>query len=159
MEKLRYIQVDEIPVGNPVFKFNEVWEEYTQINGVVAWGSFKPMKIPAILPWVVLNEKQGPGIYFCRVCGSGCDNLFEWSAQGKYLTDTLPPEIVDVRLQELTKVEAGEGPFFSESILTLEKEIIDVYRGVFGFATDGENIDRYIAVIAPVDQRRWPITS
>lgn len=144
------VAIDVIPDTHPVSVFNTLWQSVVGDGVAAPWSAFRPQEIADILPWLLLLERQGDGRYYYRVCGTACENLFGMTYQGKFFGDDLPPSAVRKRREEFDRIEAGEGPVFSATTLPIPtKEDKEIYRGVFGFSSDGEEVDRIGVVIAP----------
>lgn len=63
---------------------------------------------------------------------------------------TLEKNNSPVRWGEVKPVEDGGDPVFSETTLPMpDKDTKEVYRGVFGFSSDGLSVDRIGVVVAP----------
>src|SRR3546814_17862830 len=64
--------------------------------------------------------------------------------------DGLDDAVVASRLAEFAAIRDGRGPIYSFTPLPIsDRAFITVYRGVFGFTSDGSSVDRYLVVLAP----------
>lgn len=153
----RIIQPLEIPALHPVAQIRDVWPTLAGSGGVAPWRRFDPFDHPQVLPWVMLLRQEDPGEpdrLRYAVCGDGCRQTFGFSYQGRRFGEGLPDEAVASRLGEFAAIRAGRGPIYSYTPLPLaDRAFIDVYRGVFGFSSDGEAVDRYLIVLAPENVR------
>lgn len=145
-----HIAIADVPVKSPVNLFRKYWESKPKVGDLVPWSDFSPMDVPQVLPWVLMFQKKEDGRFLFKINGSGCEEIFGRSFQGKYLEEALPVDAVRQRLDEFTLIEQGKGPLYSRSNIPInDKEHKGVYRGVFGFCDENGVLDRIIAVIAP----------
>lgn len=153
----RAIDPSEIPALHPVAQIRDRWIELADASGIAPWDRFDPLDHPAVLPWVMLlrqDDPAEPGLLRYAICGDGCRQTFGFSYQGKMFGEDLPPEAVRERLNEFAVIRAGRGPLYSFTPLPVsDREFIDVYRGVFGFASAGHAVDRIFVVLAPTNVR------
>lgn len=153
----RPIQPLEVPALHPVAQIRDVWSTLADAGGVAPWRRFDPFDHPQVLPWVMLLRQEDPADpdrLRYAVCGDGCRQTFGFSYQGKRFGEGLPDEAVTSRLAEFAAIRAGRGPIYSYTPLPLaDRDFIEVYRGVFGFRSEGEAVDRYLIVLAPVNVR------
>lgn len=150
MSYFNHIAIDQIPLEHPVAQFNAMWEKLATAEKPVRWSLVTPEEVAPMLPWLLLLELQSDGRYYYRICGTRCETFFGLSYQGKYFGDDLPPEAVEQRRQEFEAVVRNGNPIFSETTLPIpEKEDREIYRGVFGFSSDGQIIDKLSVIIAP----------
>ncbi|MEX0300506.1 MAG: hypothetical protein AB3N28_15640 [Kordiimonas sp.] len=144
------IEVEEIPEIHPVRLFHKVWQSNVGSGYPVPWSSYKPQEIADVIPWLLLLERQEDDTYLYKVCGTSCESLFGMTYQGKTFGEDLPVEAVRQRRQEFDWIETGGKPIFSATTLPIpERDYREVFRGVFGFSSDGESIDKIGVVIAP----------
>lgn len=153
----RSIEPSEVPALHPVAQIRDVWPSLAGEGGVASWRRFDPFDYPQVLPWVLLLRQEDPaepGRLRYAVCGDGCRQTFGFSLQGKWFGDELPAAAVANRLAEFAAVRQGRGPIYSFTPLPIsDREFIQVYRGVFGFSSDGAGVDRYLIVLAPDNVR------
>lgn len=154
---IRSVEPHSIPLQHPVACLRDSWPELCGPNRLVAWSRFDPLDFPQMLPWVVLlrqDDPADPATLNYVICGEGCRQTFGFSCQGKTFGEDLPPAAVAERLREFAEIRAGSGPLYSATPLPVPgREFVEVYRGVFGLSTDGEWIDRFLVVLAPVNVR------
>src|SRR3546814_19446555 len=68
--------------------------------------------------------------------------------------DVLEDAVVASRMAEGASSRDGRGAIYSFTPLPIsDREFIEVYRGVFGFTSDGSSVDRYLVVLAPENVR------
>lgn len=151
----REVALSAIPPDHPVAVFQEFWVAAAAGASVAPWSAFDPTEHPAILPWVLLLKREGePGGMVAvqwryAVCGTGCTNLFGFSYQGKVFGEDLPPQAAADRKAEFDRAIRGGGPQFSHTQLPIpDRDFVPVFRGVFPFATSGEDVDRLFVVLA-----------
>lgn len=153
----RSIASSEVPALHPVAQIRDVWPALAGAGGVASWRAFDPFDYPQVLPWVMLLRQEDPAQpdrLRYAVCGDGCRQTFGFSFQGRWFGDGLPEPVVASRLAEFRAVRDGRGPIYSFTPLPIsDREFIEVYRGVFGFSSDGALVDRYLIVLAPVNVR------
>ena len=153
----RSIEPSEVPALHPVAQIRDVWPTLAGAGGVASWRHFDPFDHPQVLPWVLLlrqDDPAEPDRLRYAVCGDGCRQTFGFSFQGRWFGDGLPELAVKSRLAEFRAIRDGRGPIYSFTPLPIsEREFIEVYRGVFGFSTDGILVDRYLVVLAPDNVR------
>ncbi len=151
MQYFKHIKPAIIPSDHPVGKFKQLWDDMSGGEALVPWAKFAPMDVPDILPWILLLEKQTDYKYYYRLCGSECDKMFGETFQGKYLGDGMSVGAADKRFAEFISVERGNGPLFSQNTLPIQdKKYREVYRGVFGFKDEDNQLNKIIVVIAPL---------
>lgn len=152
----RSINPDHIPTRHPVAVVRDWWRG-TGNGSIAPWSCFDPVDHAGALPWVMLLRQEKPGdaeLLRYVVCGDGCRQAFGFSYQGKLFGEDLPADAFARRQAEFAQVRAGLGPLFSTTPLPLsDREFIEVYRGVFGFASEDTTVDRYLVVLAPVNVR------
>ena len=153
----RSIEPSEVPALHPVAQIRDVWPSLAGDDGVASWRRFDPFDHPQVLPWVLLLRQEDPAQpdrLRYAVCGDGCRQTFGFSFQGKWFGEDLPAAAVASRLAEFTAIREGRGPIYSFTPLPVsDREFIQVYRGVFGFSSDGAGVDRYLIVLAPDNVR------
>lgn len=153
----RSIESSEVPALHPVAQIRDVWPTLAGAGGIASWRHFDPFAYPQVLPWVLLLRQEDPAEpdrLRYAVCGDGCRQTFGFSYQGKWFGDDLPEQAVASRLAEFAAIREGRGPVYSFSPLPIsDREFIEVYRGVFGFSSDGSLVDRYLVVLAPDNVR------
>lgn len=151
----RKVGLSEVPSVHPVAVFHEFWAAAAAGRSIAPWSAFDATEHPSILPWVLLLKREaapeGGGAVQWRyaVCGTGCTNLFGFSYQGKVFGEGLPPEAAAERRAEFDRAIAGGGPQFSHTQLPIpEREFVPVFRGVFPFASSGDDVDRLFVILA-----------
>lgn len=153
----RTIAPTDLPPLHPVAQFRDRWPDLADGAGVAPWSRFDPTAYPHVLPWVLLlrqEDPRRPDRLRYTICGEGCREAFGFSYHGKLFGEDLPRRAVEERLAEFAAIRRGSGPLYSFTPLPVsEREFIDVFRGVFGFSTDGRGVDRYLIVLAPDDAR------
>lgn len=153
----RPVDAADIPAQHPVAELRDGWGERADSGGIVPWSQFDPMDFAHILPWVMLLRREDgddPERLRYAICGEGCRQTFGFSYQGKIFGADLPADAVARRLAEFAAIRAGQGPLYSFTPLPVsDREYIDVYRGVFGLASAGAVVDRYMVVLAPANVR------
>lgn len=153
----RSVEPHTIPTQHPVACLRDAWLDLCGPDGVVAWSRFDPLEFPQVLPWVMLlrqDDPADPATLNYAICGEGCRQTFGFSYQGKTFGEDLPPDAVAERLREFAEIRAGGGPLYSATPLPVPgRDFVEVYRGVFGLSTDGERIDRFLIVLAPLNVR------
>jgi len=157
---IRTVALSQIPQQHPVAVFHAFWAQAAKGSTVAPWSAFDPIDHPAILPWVLLLKRESPPAagappaWRYAVCGTGCTDLFGFSYQGKVFGENLPPDAAKQRMVEFERAIAGEGAQFSHTELPIPgKHFVSVFRGVFPFATQGEDVDRLFVVLASEDRR------
>jgi len=152
MPYFKHIEAVDVPETHPVGRFYGLWQALPKSNGYTRWGDVRAEAIVAVMPWLLLLEKEGAN-YVYRVCGSNCERIFGMSYQGKLFGDGLPEEAVKVRLEEFQRVATSGLPLFSSNTLPIpNKETREVFRGVFGFANKEDQCNWMAVVIAPQDE-------
>lgn len=153
----RPIHPSEVPALHPVAQIRDVWPSLAGTGGIAQWRRFDPFDYPQVLPWVMLlrqDDAEQPDRLRYAVCGDGCRQTFGFSFQGRWFGDGLSDEAIASRLAEFAAIRAGSGPIYSFTPLPLsDRAFIDVYRGVFGFTSEGSGVDRYLIVLAPQNVR------
>lgn len=150
MRYFEHIDATVIPDDHPVSVFYSSWLEVEQEQQHVSWHHMNPKHIAEALPWLLLLEANGTGRYKYVICGTGCEDLFGFSYQGKFFGESLPVDAVEQRQKEFDIIESGGGPLFSVTTIPIpEKDNKEIYRGVFGFASDVGKIDKIGVVLAP----------
>ncbi|MEX0300508.1 MAG: hypothetical protein AB3N28_15650 [Kordiimonas sp.] len=147
---VEYIDVDAIPVSHPVQQFHQFWQQLPKDQGIATWNDKLISVVPEIVPWMSMLVAAKAGRYLIRFCGASFEQMIGRNHQGLHLDEALPEAVMPDRLKELANIAAGNGPLFSKTMLPFKnKETIGVYRGVFGFSTTSDEIDRFALVIAP----------
>lgn len=150
MSYFEHIDINEIPSEHPVAVFHDIWRSLEKEHSPVQWSGVRPVDAAAALPWLLLLEPQDDGRYYYRICGTGCEALFGRPHQGKFFGEDIPESARQTRYQEFSQIEGGCEPMFSEATLPMpDKDTREIYRGVFGFSSDGKEIDRIGVVVAP----------
>lgn len=150
MGYFEHIDAKDIPSDHPVSVFNSIWKELEQKGAPVAWNDVRPKEAAAALPWLLLLEPRDDGRYYYRICGTGCEMLFGRPHQGKFFGEDIPESARQTRYQEFDRILSGSEPMFSEATLPMpDKDTKEIYRGVFGFSSDGGEIDKIGVVVAP----------
>lgn len=151
----RIIDLSDVPKNHPVSLFSDFWFENKSSDFVPLRAKIDPMKIPAILPWILLLELvdvEGVKKYRYRLTGTGCRTIFNMDYTGKFLGDGLTPEGAEARLREFQDVGRLGQPIYSASHLPIaEREFIKVYRGVFPVSLSGTQVDQIFVIIAQED--------
>ena len=151
----RSIDPSEIPGLHPVAQIRDGWPRLSGGSGIAAWSRFDPLDFPEVLPWVLLLRQEDPADprrLRYTICGDGCRQTFGFSYQGKLFGEDLPESVVAQRKIEFQNIREGRGPLYSVTPLPIaNREFIDIYRGVFGFSSDGTSVDRYLLVVAPLN--------
>jgi hypothetical protein len=147
------VALSEIPHTHPVAVFNRFWETAAAGRPVASWSAFDATEHPAILPWVLLLKREpadaGGVQWRYAVCGTGCTSLFGFSYQGKVFGEDMPPQAAADRMAEFDRAIAGGGPQFSHTRLPIpDRDFVPVFRGVFPFASAGEEVDCLFVVLA-----------
>lgn len=154
---LRPVSLGEIPERHPVAAFHRFWTAAAQGQPWAPWTAFDAAEHPSILPWVLLLRREPAGWRY-TVCGTGCTALFGFSYQDKLFGEDLPPEAAAQRQVEFDRALAGQGPQFSHTRLPVPgKDYVQVFRGVFPFASGSDGVDRLFVVLAG-DEARVPET-
>ena len=151
----RSIESSEIPVLHPVAHIRDGWAGFAGNAGIAPWSNFDPVDYPYVLPWVMLLRQEDPAdaerLRYV-ICGDGCRKTFGMSYQGKLFGEDLPESVVTQRKIEFQNIREGRWPLYSVTPLPIaNREFIDIYRGVFGFSSDGTSVDRYLLVVAPLN--------
>lgn len=150
MRYFDHIDIQKIPHEHPVAVFNNLFHTLEAEHRPVPWSAVKPEAAATAIPWLLLLEPQQDGRYYYRICGTGCEMLFGRPHAGGFFGEDIPKAAIDKRLEEFSVVQAGGGPLLSETTLPMEgKESREIYRGVFGFSSGGECVDKIGVVIAP----------
>lgn len=150
MRYFDHIDVSEIPDTHPVSVFNDVWQSLDKDGDLVPWNAVRPQEVAKAIPWLLLLEPQNDGRYYYLICGTGCEDMFGRPHKGRFFGEDMPQEAVNKRREEFDLIEAGGGPLFSSTTLPMpDKDTKEIYRGVFGFSSDGQAVDRIGVVIAP----------
>lgn len=156
---IRTVVLSQIPQRHPVAVFHAFWVRAANGAAVAPWSAFDPIDHPAILPWVLLLKRESPAsagdppAWRYAVCGTGCTDLFGFSYQGKLFGEGMPAEAARQRMVEFNRAIAGEGAQLSHTELPIPgKDFVAVFRGVFPFATEGEDVDRLFVVLAGEDR-------
>ena len=151
----RPVDLSEIPQRHPVAVFHRFWAQAAAGAPLASWSAFDPIDHPAVLPWVLLLKAEGvavPGAaraWRYAVCGTGCTELFGFSYQGKLFGEGMPAEAARRRMVEFDRAIEGKGAQFSHTELPIpDRDFVAVFRGVFPFATHGEEVDRLLVVLA-----------
>ncbi|MDO8421285.1 MAG: PAS domain-containing protein [Parvibaculum sp.] len=151
----RVVGLTEIPQNHPVVLFSAYWFEAKGTDFVPLRSAVDPMKIPAIIPWVLLLERvdvDGVVKFRYRLTGTGCRTIFDIDYTGKFLGEGLTPDGAEARLREFREVSVSGNPIYSSSHLPIaEREYINVYRGVFPVSLTGAEIDQIFVVVAKED--------
>lgn len=150
MRYFDHIDIGKIPTEHPVAVFNSLWTELELEHKPVPWNAVKPEAAATAIPWLLLLEPRPDGRYYYRICGTGCEMLFGRPHEGGFFGEDMPQDAINKRLEEFDVVQSGGGPLLSETTLPMEgKENREIYRGVFGFTSDGETVDKIGVVVAP----------
>lgn len=150
VSQIDYINIEAIPASHPIHEFHLFWSELCAQSPVPAWNSRLIAEVPGAMSWASLLEADENGRYLVRFCGASYEQMIGKQHQGMYLDEALPSEAMASRLKELQNVSDGNGPLFSETVLPFkDRDYIHVYRGLFGFSTNGTVIDQFVIIIAP----------
>ncbi len=150
MRYFDHIEINKIPAEHPVAVFNELWQTLEAEACPVQWKAVKPEAAATAIPWLLLLEPKPNGRFYYRICGTGCEMLFGRPHEGGYFGEDMPKAAIDKRLEEFNRIQAGDGPLLSETTLPMAgKENREIYRGVFGFSSGGDVIDKIGVVVAP----------
>lgn len=150
MRYFDHIDIQKIPVEHPVAVFNTLWKTLEAEHRPVPWNAVKPEAAATAIPWLLLLEPQTDGRYYYRICGTGCEMLFGRPHEGGFFGEDIPEEALNKRHEEFGRIQAGCEPLLSETTLPMEgKENTEIYRGVFGFTSGGEKVNKIGVVIAP----------
>ena len=150
MIEFNTIACSEIPEDHPVRVFSRCWFKETSGGKLFSWSVFNPMKFPTILPWVLVIDCLPNEEYRYRLCGTGCEQLLNVNLTGEKFGAHVDPGWAKSQLPTFTAIKTGQGPIFSGGFApVVDRDHIRVFRGLFAFSSNGEAIDRMIAVLAP----------
>lgn len=151
----RTVELTEIPQSHPVALFSSYWFDAKGTDFVPLRSSVEPMKIPTIIPWVLLLERvelDSIVKFRYRLTGTGCRAIFNMDYTGKFLGEGLTPDGANIRLREFQDVSVSGKPIYSSSHLPIaEREFVDVYRGVFPVSLIGTEVDQIFVIVAQED--------
>lgn len=155
MDRFDSISKIDVPEDHPISIFDRFWHAENAKADLVAWSTFDPMTMPAVLPWVLLLDCLPDDEYQYRLCGTGCENLLGVNLTGKKFGSIVKKRWAHKSKHEFTQIKEGKGPFYSKGKLPIDdREFIEMNRAVYGFSASGAGIDRIIAVVAPIDRKR-----
>lgn len=158
MDRFKSISSFDVPKGHPISVFDQFWTEQVRISAPVPWSSFSPMMMPSVLPWILLLDHLPNGDFQYRLCGTGCEQLLGVNLTGHKFGENVNKKWAHKSREEFDAIMAGKGPFYSKGKLpVIDRDYIEMRRAVYGFSSDGLNIDRIMAIVAPVDQYRLSI--
>ena len=137
-------------------QFYDFWEASLDDQGQFLRRSLDPTTIPRILPWLMILERDGPGLsdFRYRLCGTGLVDLFKIDYTGRRFGDLLPPEAAREREREFDEIIRSRRPILSETKLPLEdRSFIAVFRGVFpAWTRTGGPPDQLVVVFGKIEQ-------
>lgn len=147
------ISKDNIPENHPILVFDAFWWATTKDNKSVRWCNFSPMEMTYVLPWILVLDCLPNDEYVYRVCGTGCDRIFNRNLTGSKFGEHVDKDWAKSRQAELAAIKSGGGPSYSKgNIPVTGRDHVKIFRGLYGFAYGGNKIDRLVAVVAPPNQ-------
>ena len=142
----------EVPTGNPVHLFMEIYARLKDRTGFIPRSAFDPVECPRVLPYVQLFEEEVDGHFRCRLMGTEVVHLLGGEFTGKLLHTYIGGPVLTDRLAELHECLETAKPVFSRSVLPFrEREHITVVRGAFPCRKDGTRM--VFLPLAPIDVR------
>jgi hypothetical protein len=155
MQYFNSISLNDFPLDHPVVTFHKYWGDFFKGSGPVAWSSFNPMKTPNVLPWIMLLDCLNDDIYRFRVFGTGCQQLFGSDQTGEIFGYNVDNIFVCQAKKKFGQLKTGASPMFHAGNLPfINQAHIQVLGATYGLSTNGESIDRIIAIAAPPKGRR-----
>ena len=103
---------------------------------------------------MLLLKPDADGHLYYAISGTGCDTIFGYTYQGRRFGEGLPVDAFEARKKEFERAVRDQKPLYSRVMLpVLNREFIEVYRGVFPFLSADLNLEAMVVVIAPIEQR------
>ncbi len=147
------ISKEEIPENHPVLRFDVFWRAATKDNKSVSWKDLSPMKMAPVLPWILVLDCLPDNDYMFRVSGTGCDMIFDRKLTGNKFSEHVEKSWAKSRYEDLLAVKSGAGPLYAKGNLPVkDRDHVKIFRGLYGFTSDGTEIDRLVVVVAPLNQ-------
>ncbi len=152
------VSKDDIPENHPILVFDAFWRAAASGNKAACWAGFKPMEMTSVLPWLLVLDRLSEDQYIYRLCGTGCDDIFNRNLTGSMFGEHVDKNWAKRSLNEFAAVMSGGGPSYASGGLPIENRgHIQIFRGLYGFASGSDQIDKLVAIVAPANQscRTW----
>lgn len=153
--KLNKITGVNIASTHPVVQFGKYWNEISADGLLVDRKAFNPMRVPQLLPWIVIIEAidSAYGGYRYRLVGSAVTKMAGFNLTGQNFGSWLDTHTK--RVQELALLYAFEekGPsYLTGSLNDNFDDNIPVVIGLFPSIDRDKNTKQMICMIAPEDE-------
>ncbi|WP_262695661.1 PAS domain-containing protein [Kordiimonas aquimaris] len=153
--KLTKITDVNISKAHPVIQFGKYWREISSDGLLVDRKAFNPMRIPQLLPWIVIIEAidSAYGGYRYRLVGSGVTSMAGFNLTGQDFGSWL--DMHTKRVQELALLYAFEekGPSYLKGSLSDNYgDSIPVIIGLFPSFSQDKHNRQMICLVAPEDE-------
>lgn len=149
----RRLQAHEVPQGHPVRRLEAYFLAKRRPDGRLHRDDFDPLDIFEIMPWMQILELDECRAYRYRLFGTAMAGLIGTDLTGQRLQDVVEPDVLELRLTEISDAFTGNAPVYSTSELAFPgREFITVIRGLFPGSKDGQ--DLVFFPTAPVDTGR-----
>ena len=144
----------EIPLGHPILMFDAFWSGVSTDQKSACWSQFNPMSMTFVLPWIVVLDCIQDEDYMFRLCGTGCDRMFNRSLTGTKFSDQVDRKLAKARYDDLSMVKSGSGPLYAKGNLPVpDRDHVKVFRGLYGFTAGADEINRLVLIIAPISEQ------
>ncbi len=155
---LHEISRSKIPSLHPVDQYTEYFTSLKDHEGVLRRSDYDPLDIPKLLPWLmVLDEThfRGAALHRFRFVGTRLCEILGKDLTGRSLNESIPSAELDYRLSEFDEVRSQRKQIYGRGGVPLPgREFVEIIRGVFPVARDGEDkVCQFHVVIAPVAVR------
>lgn len=142
-----------LPQNHPILMFDEFWRATSSDGKSVCWDAFKPMEMIPVLPWMLVLDRLSEDQYIYRLCGTGCDGIFNRNLTGSTFGEHVDKNWAKHSLDEFAAVVSGGGPSYASGGLPIKnRDHIQIFRGLYGFTCGGDQIDKLVAIVAPENQ-------
>ncbi|WP_417320475.1 PAS domain-containing protein [Emcibacter sp.] len=143
--------MQEIPPDHPVRLFSEHWQKLGAAGAVPARQDFSPIDVPALLPYLVVQElvETGTGLDLrTRLEGEFLVSLTGGRNVGNSLRNILGAAEYQARLVEAEEIRQAREMHFSE--IEARDHVGDMhklFRGTFPFVLEEDKIGQFFTVM------------
>ncbi len=147
------VDMSTIPDAHPVAVFDTSWRKLKGAGMAPDWDTFDAVEHPRILPWILLLRPEEDGNLRYTVCGEGTTEVYGRSMKGMVFGQHLASDLSEHFLDANERVQSTRTPLVAKtSTPIIDREFIQLFRGVFPFLAAGGALQRICVISAPVGQ-------